>query len=52
MNTLKIIFKYLVFCLLRTLAEMAEKEQQIKGLKSDVQEKDRSITGEKKSWRV
>lgn len=43
------IFKYLVFYLLRTLADMAEKEQQIKGLKLDVLEKDRNITGEKKS---
>lgn len=43
------IFKSLVFYLLRTLAEMAEKVQQIKGLKSDVLEKDRNITGEKKA---
>jgi len=42
------IFKSLVFYLLRTLADIAEKEQQIKGLKTDVLEKDKNIAGEKK----
>lgn len=41
-------FKSFVFYLLRTLADIAEKEQQIKGLKTDVLEKDKNITGEKK----
>uniref|UniRef100_A0A8C2EXA4 Cell proliferation regulating inhibitor of protein phosphatase 2A n=1 Tax=Cyprinus carpio TaxID=7962 RepID=A0A8C2EXA4_CYPCA len=36
------------FYLLRTLAEVAEKEQQIKCLKKDVLQKERKITGEKK----
>lgn len=40
-------FKSLVFYLLRTLADIAEKEQQIKGLKTDVLEKDKNIAGEK-----
>ncbi len=38
------------YYLLRTLAEMAEKEQQIKVLKTDVLEKERKISGEKKQW--
>ncbi len=43
-----VIFKFFIY-LLRTLAEMAEKEQQIKLLKTDVLEKERKITGEEKS---